>query len=63
MLTYAEDFRGAIKRSRLSHLMDRSDRPYRVRQMQGQSPEGTGGVYDDIRRGFPRGDNEADDVL
>jgi len=38
-------------------------RPFRVRQMQGQSQAETGGVYADIRRGFPQGDNEADDVL
>ena len=31
--------------------------------MRGQSHEETGGVYDDIRRGFPKGDNEADDHL
>ncbi len=31
--------------------------------MQGQNPEETGGVYADIRRGFPKGDNAADDVL
>ena len=43
--------------------MERAYRPARVRQMQGQNPEETGGVYADIRRGFPKGDNEAGDVL
>jgi hypothetical protein len=31
--------------------------------MQGRREEVTGGVYDDIRRGFPRGDNDVDDLL
>jgi len=31
--------------------------------LQGQNPEETGGVYGDIRRGFPKGDNAANDVL
>ena len=39
--------------------MDHAYRPARVRQMQGQNPEETGGVYGDIRRGFPKGDNPA----
>ena len=43
--------------------MDHAYRPSRVRQMQGQNPEETGGVYADIRRGFPKGDNAANDVL
>jgi len=65
------------KRSKLPHLVDHAHRPSRVRQMQGQNPEETGlsaiavrkalataeGVYDDIRRGFQRGDNAADGVL
>ncbi len=35
----------------------------RVSHMRGSIEESNRGVYADIRRGFPRGDNAADDVL
>ena len=46
-----------------THRAESYNRASIVRQMRGQNPEETGGVYADIRRGFPKGDNEAYDVL